>query len=134
MILKFLKAFCIFFISFNLIVSTSSAEIIKSIEIRGNERISNETIIMFSNVSPGSDINSNDLNIILKNIYDSNFFDNVSVNFSNNILSIDVNEFPIIQTLHNSNEVFVLLRVRIIESLLYNTLFAESFCQYYTVP
>ena len=44
MILKFLKAFCIFFISFNLIVSTSSAEIIKSIEIRGNERISNETI------------------------------------------------------------------------------------------
>ncbi len=99
MILKFLKAFCIFFISFNLIVSTSSAEIIKSIEIRGNERISNETIIMFSNVSPGSDINSNDLNIILKNIYDSNFFDNVSVNFSNNILSIDVNEFPIIQNI-----------------------------------
>ena len=86
MILKYLKPFYILFITLNFTISTSSAEVIKSFKITGNERISNDTIIMFSNVSVGTDINSNDLNIILKNIYDSNFFDNVSVNFSENIL------------------------------------------------
>ena len=58
----------------------ASADVINSIKITGNDRISNETIIMFSNVSVGSEINSNDLNIILKNIYESNFFENVKVN------------------------------------------------------
>ena len=99
MILKYLKPFYILFITLNFTISTSSAEVIKSFKITGNERISNDTIIMFSNVSVGTDINSNDLNIILKNIYDSNFFDNVSVNFSENILLINVDELPIIQNI-----------------------------------
>ena len=73
MILKYLKKFYIFFIFFNLMIGISYSEIIKSFKITGNERISNDTIIMFSNVSVGSDINSNDLNIILKNIYESKF-------------------------------------------------------------
>ena len=74
MISKYLKPFYIFFIILNFTVTISSAEVIKSFKIEGNERISNDTIIMFTNVSVGTDINSNDLNIILKNIYDSNFF------------------------------------------------------------
>ena len=99
MILKYLKRFYIFFISFNLMIGISYSEIIKSFKITGNERISNDTIIMFSNVSLGSDINSNDLNIILKNVYESNFFENVSVNFYENVLLINVDELPIIQNI-----------------------------------
>ena len=99
MILKYLKPFYIFLIALNFTFTFSSAEVIKSFKIKGNERISNDTIIMFSNVSVGTDINSNDLNIILKNLYDSNFFDNVSVNFSENVLLINVEEFPIIQNI-----------------------------------
>ena len=99
MILKYLKPLYIFFITLNFTIAISSAEVIKSFKITGNERISNDTIIMFSNVSVGTDINSNDLNIILKNIYDSNFFDNVSVNFSENVLLINVDELPIIQNI-----------------------------------
>ncbi len=99
MILKYLKLFYILFIVFNFTISISSAEVIKSFKITGNERISSDTIIMFSNVSVGTDINSNDINIILKNIYESNFFDNVSVNFSENVLSINVDELPIIQNI-----------------------------------
>ena len=99
MILKYLKPFYILFIALNFTISISSAEVIKSFKITGNERISNDTIIMFSNVSVGTDINSSDLNIILKNIYESSFFDNVSVNFSQNVLLINVEELPIIQNI-----------------------------------
>ena len=80
-------------------IATSYSEIIKSFKITGNERISNDTIIMFSNVFVGSDIDTNDLNIILKNVYDSNFFDDVSVNLSENVLQINVKELPIIQNI-----------------------------------
>ena len=73
----------------------SIAEIVK-IEISGNQRIPNETIIMFSSVKLNDEINDIKLNEILKNLYDSNFFENVIVNFRDNNLKISVVEFPII--------------------------------------
>ena len=82
-----------------LLTNISRAEKITSITIEGNDRISNETILMFSDVSIGDDIYSNDLNRILKNIYNSNFFEDVSVNISNQILSINVKELPIIENI-----------------------------------
>ena len=54
---------------------------------------------MFSEVSEGSDINLNDLNSILKKIYNSNFFESVDVNFVDNNLIIQVREFPIIESI-----------------------------------
>ena len=72
------------------------AEIVKKIEISGNQRIPNETIIMFSSVKVNDEINEIKLNEILKNLYDSNFFENVIVNFRDNNLKISVVEFPII--------------------------------------
>ena len=84
-------------IIFLLFTSLSSAQIIQNIYIEGNNRISDETIIMFSNVDKTSSINENKINEILKNLYDTNFFENVSVKFDNNILKISVSEFPLIQ-------------------------------------
>ncbi len=74
----------------------ANSEIIKKIDIVGNERISNETILMFSDIKIDESINNENLNIILKNLYESNFFDNVSVSFDKNILKINVIESPII--------------------------------------
>ena len=51
---------------------------------------------MFSSVSINDDISVSKINEILKNIYESNFFENVSVKISNNILLIEVTEKPII--------------------------------------
>ncbi len=73
------------------------SETIKKIEITGNERIPKETIIMFSNISKNSDISEKDLNQIIKNLYNTNFFKNISVTVKNNILNIDVVEYPIIE-------------------------------------
>ena len=93
----------IFFLSillFSLINSSPSySQKINTIDVVGNDRISKDVIIMFSEVSVGSDINLNDLNSILKKIYDSNFFENVNVNFVDNNLIIEVKEYPIIESI-----------------------------------
>ena len=78
-------------------ISISNGEIVKKIEITGNERIPNETIKMFSNVNIGDDVNDNDLNKILKNIFNSDFFVDVKVSINKNILSINVEESPLVE-------------------------------------
>tara|TARA_B100000579_G_scaffold417521_1_gene414131 strand:+ start:470 stop:2680 length:2211 start_codon:yes stop_codon:yes gene_type:complete len=80
-----------------LVCNISFADKIKSINIVGNERISDDTIILFSKISQNSEINDdNQLNIIFKNIYSTNFFSDVIINFEKNILTIQVVENPII--------------------------------------
>jgi len=94
--LKFLiQIFIVIFYNYNILY----AEIIKKIEIKGNDRISNETIILFSNVSINKDIDANNLNQILKDLYETNFFENVIVEFSQNKLTINVIENPIIENI-----------------------------------
>jgi len=83
---------------FNLIfLSFSFSEIVKKIQITGNSRISDETILMFSGINEGKNFNNLMLNKILKNLYDSNFFTNVSVQFENSIIVINVEEAPLIK-------------------------------------
>jgi len=95
--LKFLiQIFIVIFYNYNILY----AEIVKKIEIKGNDRISNETIILFSNVSINKDIDANNLNQILKDLYETNFFENVSVEFSQNKLTINVIENPIIENIN----------------------------------
>ena len=71
-------------------------EIVKKIEIDGNERIPVETINMLSGVKINDDINENDINNLLKNLYETNFFKNLEIKLNNNILKISVIENPII--------------------------------------
>jgi len=88
---------------FFLLISLSTflkAEIVSKITIEGNNRISPETIKMFSGVSEKDDLSESDLNQVLKNLYDSNFFELVSVKLENNTLTISVKENPIIQNIN----------------------------------
>ena len=92
---KISKIFTIlFFFYFN---SHAYSETIGKIIIEGNDRISDETISMFADVKLNDNIDNEKLNSILKNLYDSNFFDNVSVSFDKNDLIIKVIESPIIE-------------------------------------
>ena len=76
-----------------------SAEIVNDILVTGNNRISDETIKMFSDIDINDELDLNQINEVLKNIYNSNFFENVSVKFDQNILKINVVEKPIIENI-----------------------------------
>jgi len=92
---KISKIFTIlFFFYFN---SYAYSGTIGKIIIEGNDRISDETISMFADVKLNDNIDNEKLNSILKNLYDSNFFDNVSVSLDKNDLIIKVIESPIIE-------------------------------------
>ncbi len=82
---------------FLLITSLVVAKPIDKLIIKGNERISSETIKVFSGYNKGDDINQNDLNDIIKSLYETNFFNNVTIEIVNNNLIITVKENPIIQ-------------------------------------
>ena len=85
-----------------LIFSTShvKAEIVKKIEIEGNSRISDETIKVYGDLKElNSNYSKSDLDNILKNLYSTNFFENVSVDIRNNILYIFLDEYPVVSQL-----------------------------------
>ena len=75
------------------------SEKVDDIEIKGNQRISIETIKLFANVKIGDDIKDDDINRILKDLYETNFFNDVKIKFKDKILFIEIIEEPIIQNL-----------------------------------
>ena len=95
--LKISILFFFLLISFNTFLR---AEIVSKILIEGNNRISPETIKMFSGVSEKEDLSESDLNQVLKNLYESNFFELVSVKLEKNTLTISVKENPVIQNIN----------------------------------
>ena len=70
----------------------------EKIIVNGNERISNETILVFSEIQDNITLDENSINEILKKLYKSGFFKDVTVKIENNNLIINVFENPIIQT------------------------------------
>ena len=90
----FLKVLALFFFLTHASVSSNFDNII----INGNERISNETILVFSEIPEDKILDENYLNIILKKLYQTGFFKDVLVKFENQDLIINVIENPIIQT------------------------------------
>ena len=84
---------------FFLFFCVSNAAIIKKITISGNDRISSETIIVFASVKIGDDIGNDKLNEIVNDLYETNFFDNISTKLINDELIINVKESPIIDTI-----------------------------------
>jgi outer membrane protein insertion porin family len=87
----------LFLISIFLTFSSYSKNYEKII-INGNERISNETILVFSEIQIDKTLNENSINEILKKLYKSGFFKDVKVRIENQNLLIEVIENPIIQT------------------------------------
>ena len=78
----------------------ASSEVIEKFKINGNQRISDNTVILFSKVNIGQDIKNDDLNLILRDLYNTKYFENVSLLIKNNVLNIFVKEYPIIQKIN----------------------------------
>ena len=94
-----LKKLLYIFILQILFINHSYPEIIKQFNIIGNDRVTDETVIMFSDLEVGDEINDDILNNSLKNIYLTNYFKSVSASNKNGIVEFNVEENPIIQSI-----------------------------------
>ena len=99
MIFRSLKNKLILIITFLLISNFASAEVVKKIIIEGNDRVNSETIKVFGGISINDDLNTDDLNIILKKLYDTDFFETIELSIYNETLKIIVVENSIVQNL-----------------------------------
>ena len=69
--IKFLNSFKIinFVFLINLFIASSAlSEQIKNIKVNGNDRLADDTIILFSNLNVGDEIDSNIINKSFKNL------------------------------------------------------------------
>ncbi len=103
----FIRIFFLFIIfSASLSITSVYAEdsiaenaVISNIIIKGNNRVTNSTILSYSNIKEG-DIFSPDLvKQIIQDLYKTGYFDDISVSLEFNDLLIDVNEKPIISSI-----------------------------------
>tara|TARA_A100001015_G_C15014414_1_gene724769 strand:+ start:2192 stop:2614 length:423 start_codon:yes stop_codon:yes gene_type:complete len=75
------------------------AEVIKNIQINGNKRISDETIKIYGEINKAKQYSDAVSNDILKNLYDTGFFENVEVLFNKSTLVINLKEYPTLNQL-----------------------------------
>ena len=90
----FIKIFTILFF----LTLPSESKNYNNILINGNERISNETVLVFSEIPANQVLDESLINIILKKLYETGFFKDVVIKLENDDLLINVIENPIIQT------------------------------------
>ena len=76
-----------------------NAEIIKKVEIAGNKRVSNETVMIYGDININQNYTEKDINSVLNNLYNTNFFENVNLTLSNGVLKVNLVEYPIISNL-----------------------------------
>ena len=74
MIKKFFLLLTLILFSVNL-----RAEVVKDIDIIGNKRVSDETIKIYGKIKVNENIDEKKLNEILKNLYSTNFFEDVNI-------------------------------------------------------
>ena len=91
--------FLISFLFILLITSNLKAEVVNKFNIQGNERISSETIKIYGDLKENKNYSESDLNKILKDLYETEFFENINLEIKNNELNIIVNEYPYINQL-----------------------------------
>jgi len=90
------KSICLIFLFFS---SFAFSDVLDKIQITGNDRVSDETIKLFISVEVNDEINDVKLNNVLKDLYETDFFKDISLKFENQILSIKVLENPIIENI-----------------------------------
>ena len=96
MILKLFKIYLtLLFFSFSIVTANE----IENLSVSGNKRISKETIQVLGNINLDENFDNEKINEILKNLYKTNFFEDVKISVDAKILLITVKENPIIQNI-----------------------------------
>ena len=93
---NFKKIIIFFILFFTLYNAHSYSEVINKVDVQGNERVSLETIMIFGDISIGKNYETSDVSLLIKKLYETNFFSNISVELTNNELTIVVKENQIV--------------------------------------
>ena len=96
---KFLQIILLLFYFKTFFINYAFSDTIKNFVIQGNDRVSNETIVMFSNLDIGENFDQDKLNAALKELYFTDYFSDVSISEVDGTIFIKVKENPIIQTI-----------------------------------
>ena len=91
------KIFTIIILQFLFIQKVNSITI-EGFNIQGNDRVSDQTVIMFSSLKIGDEISDDLLNEALKKLYYTDYFKQVELSLENEIVKIKLVENPIIQS------------------------------------
>ena len=75
------------------------AEVVNKVVIKGNKRVSEETIKVYGEIKTNKDYSESDINKVLNNLYSTNFFEDVNLELKNNIFTINVKEYPVVNQL-----------------------------------
>ena len=98
--MAFLKKITFLFVLFFLVSTPRSfAEIVEKVQVKGNERITLETIAIFGDIAIGKNYETSDINSLIKKLYETNFFSNIAIELENGLLTVIVKENPIINTI-----------------------------------
>ena len=93
--MKFLSiVYSVFFL-----VMSSYSMALEKIIIDGNKRLSDETIKIYGKIIDYKDYDNSTLNLILNNLYETGFFENIKISFDNDTLKISVIENAIIENI-----------------------------------
>ena len=93
----FKKIFIVICITF--FTNFLSAEILKEVIVDGNKRVSDETIKLYGGIKLNKNISEKEINEIINNLYETNFFENIEATFNKNILKISLIEHPVVNQL-----------------------------------
>ena len=88
----------IFFLVLNsIIISNSFSQIFDNLKVNGNQRLSIETIKVIGNIDLTKNYDDEDLNNLIKELYRSDYFQDISINIENKTLILNLKENPIIE-------------------------------------
>ncbi len=76
-----------------------NAEVVNELLISGNKRVSDETIKVYGGIEIGKNYNEKDLDNIIRDLYGTEFFENVELDLQNGKLKINLKEYSIVNQL-----------------------------------
>ena len=92
-----INSILIFLLFFSFYTFSSYSEILKEINIIGNNRVSTQTVLDNTDLSLGSDLDTSDLDRVQKKLFKTDFFEEVLLNYNKGKLIIRVKENPLIE-------------------------------------
>ena len=75
------------------------AEKVSSVKISGNQRVSDETIKIYGEIEINKNYEESDINKLLNNLYSTDFFEDIKIRLENNVLYVNLKEYPVISQL-----------------------------------